>query len=86
MYMQVAVNDEREYEGGRLVFATDDGLVWPSRKAGSATVHDKTIAHGVTLHTRGVRYSLFFLEASTSTCSEHEPGSEGGQGCATESN
>ena len=74
----MAVNDEREYEGGRLVFATDDGLVWPSRRAGSVTVHDKTIAHGVSLHTRGVRYGLFFLQAPTSTGIEHERGSEGG--------
>ena len=60
--MQVVLNDESEYDGGRLVFATDEGLVCPSRKAGSATLHDNTIAHGVSLHTRGVRYSLFLLQ------------------------
>ena len=65
--MQVALNDESEYEGGRLVFATDEGLVWPRRKAGSATLHDSSTAHGVSLHTRGVRYSLFFLQAPAST-------------------
>ncbi|KAJ1478580.1 hypothetical protein T484DRAFT_2929878 [Baffinella frigidus] len=62
--MQVALNDEGDYDGGRLVFATEDGLFWPSRKAGSATLHDSSIAHGVSMHTRGVRYGLFFLEAT----------------------
>ena len=65
--MQVALNDESEYEGGRLVYATDEGLVWPSRKAGSATLQNSSIAHGVSLHTRGLRYSLFFLQAPAST-------------------
>jgi predicted 2-oxoglutarate/Fe(II)-dependent dioxygenase YbiX len=63
----VALNDESEYEGGRLVYATDEGLVCPSRRAGSATLHNSFIAHGVSLHTRGVRYSLFFLQVPTST-------------------
>ncbi len=31
--MQVVLNDESEYDGGRLVYATDEGLLWPSRKA-----------------------------------------------------
>mmetsp|Transcript_41292 Transcript_41292/g.97382 ORF Transcript_41292/g.97382 Transcript_41292/m.97382 type:complete len:394 (+) Transcript_41292:219-1400(+) len=61
--MQVALNDEEDCSGGRLVFATDEGLLVPSRTAGSATLHDNTIAHGVSLHTRGVRYGLFFLES-----------------------
>ena len=40
--------------------------MWPSRKAGSTTLQIahgvRSIAHGVSLHTRGVLYSLFFLE------------------------
>ena len=62
--MQVVLNDESEYEGGRLVFATDEGLVCPRRKAGSTTLHDNTITHGVSLHTRVVRYSLVLLQRS----------------------
>ncbi|KAJ1490153.1 hypothetical protein T484DRAFT_1778017 [Baffinella frigidus] len=54
----VPLNNESDYDGGRLVFATKEGLVWPSRKAGSATLHDSSIAHGVSLHTRGVRATL----------------------------
>ncbi|KAJ1467630.1 hypothetical protein T484DRAFT_1986037 [Baffinella frigidus] len=61
--LKVALNDEEDCSGGRLVFATDEGLLVPSRTAGSATLHDNTIAHGVSLHTRGVRYGLFFLES-----------------------
>ena len=59
--MQIPLNDESEYDGGRLVFATKQGLMTPSRNAGSATIHDDSILHGVTAHTRGVRYSLFLL-------------------------
>ena len=28
--MQVALNEESEYAGGRLVLATTEGLLWPS--------------------------------------------------------
>ena len=60
--MQVPLNAESEYEGGRPVFVTEEGLVWPWRRAGSATLHDSGIAHRVGLHVRGMRYSLFFLQ------------------------
>lgn len=64
--MQVVLNDESEYDGGRLVYATDEGLLWPNRKAGSAILHDDSIAHGVSMHLRDVRYGLFFLQAPDS--------------------
>ena len=35
--------------------------------AGSATLHNSSIAHGVSLHTRGVWYNLFFLQVPAST-------------------
>ncbi len=54
--IQVVLNDESEYDGGRLVYATDEGLLWPSRRAGSAILLDDSIAHGVSMHLRGVRY------------------------------
>ena len=57
--MQVPLNDESEYDGGRLVWALPDGLTIPPRAAGSATIHTTGIVHGVTAHTRGVRCSLF---------------------------
>jgi hypothetical protein len=47
--MQISLNSENEYSVGRLVYATkDDDLVYPSRPAGSATLHRNHIAHGVT--------------------------------------
>ncbi|KAJ1485582.1 hypothetical protein T484DRAFT_2418631 [Baffinella frigidus] len=61
--LQVRLSRESDYDGGQLVFATEEGLVATSRKAGSATLHDSSIAHGVSLHTRGVRHSLFFLDS-----------------------
>ena len=60
--LQVPLNGDDEYEGGRLVFATDDGrLQYPKRPAGSVTVHGGGVVHGVTALRRGVRYSLFLL-------------------------
>lgn len=59
--LHVALNHEHEYTGGRLVFATAAGLSMPARPAGSATVHDGHIAHGVTGLQAGTRYSLFAL-------------------------
>jgi hypothetical protein len=56
------LNAESEYEGGRPVFVTEEGLVWPWRRAGSATLHDSSIAHRVGLHVHGMRYSLFFFQ------------------------
>jgi len=55
--MQVPLNDEREYLGGRVVYATNAGFVRPKRCLGSYTLHDDEVPHGVTALTRGVRYS-----------------------------
>eukprot|EP01041_Mallomonas_annulata_P010428 gene10428-21758_t len=42
--MQVALNRDEDYEGGRLVFALDNGtLCVPRRPLGSFTVHDNSI-------------------------------------------
>jgi len=60
--MQVPLSEEEDYSGGRLIFATPQGLHWPSRKVGTATIHDNTIPHGVTAHTSGIRYGFFFLQ------------------------
>ena len=60
--LQVPLNGEHEYEGGRLVYATGRGLVRPQRPAGSYTLHRNDIAHGVTELKEGVRYGLFLLQ------------------------
>jgi hypothetical protein len=63
--MLVALNDELEYQGGRLVFATHKGFVEPRRSAGSLTIHTGRVLHGVSALVRGVRYGLFFLDVNS---------------------
>ncbi len=60
--MQVSLNDDSEYVGGRLMFATQGELKVPVRRLGTVTIHDNRIVHGVTLLQSGVRYGLFFLQ------------------------
>lgn len=57
--MQVVLNDEEEYVGASLLYATELGVTKPARLAGSATIHDGRIVHGVTRMMSGVRYGLF---------------------------
>eukprot|EP00462_Mataza_sp_D1_P006685 CAMPEP_0175125652 /NCGR_PEP_ID=MMETSP0087-20121206/3427_1 /TAXON_ID=136419 /ORGANISM="Unknown Unknown, Strain D1" /LENGTH=273 /DNA_ID=CAMNT_0016407497 /DNA_START=166 /DNA_END=987 /DNA_ORIENTATION=+ len=59
--MQIPLNSDRAYQGARLVFACSDGLHYPDRPAGSCTIHDNSVVHGVTRMDSGVRYGLFFL-------------------------
>ena len=59
--LQLSLNSDSEYEGGRLVFTTDGKLVIPERLAGTVTIHHNDIVHGVSLLKSGVRYGLFFL-------------------------
>ena len=60
--MQLALNDDSDYEGGRLIFATEGRLIVPNRSKGTLTIHDNKIVHGVTRLESGVRYGLFFLK------------------------
>jgi hypothetical protein len=65
--LQVPLNNESEYEGGKLVYITTGRgnaatLHFPKRPAGSFTLHGNDIAHGVTRLVAGVRYGLFLLQ------------------------
>eukprot|EP00900_Chrysochromulina_parva_P001217 jgi/Chrpa1/11096/Chrysochromulina_OHIO_Genome00022610-RA len=60
--MQVALNAEHEYGGGKLTFATAHGFVQPARPRGSATTHVNSLVHGVSTLTHGVRYGLFLCD------------------------
>lgn len=60
--LQLSLNDDSEYEGGRLLFATKGRIEVPARKRGTITVHNNKIVHGVTKMQSGVRYGLFFLK------------------------
>jgi len=66
--MQISVNNDDEYEGGRLVFAgKDDKLHIPVRRRGTITIHEGKTVHGVTALKSGVRYGLLVLDRPTTT-------------------
>ena len=46
--LQLALNDDSDYVGGKLIYATKEGLIAPKRSKGTVTVHDNRIVHGVT--------------------------------------
>ena len=60
--MQLAVNGDDEYFGGRLIYLTKDKLEAPARPAGAITIHNNQIVHGVSILESGTRYGLFFLK------------------------
>ncbi len=59
--LQLSLNSDESYEGGRLVYASKEALAQPKRTQGTVTVHDNRIVHGVTKFSSGIRYGLFFL-------------------------
>ena len=65
--MQVALNDENEYDGGEILFATGEGFVQPPRPRGSATIHRNCLVHGVCALRSGVRYGLFLCDTVSSS-------------------
>jgi large subunit ribosomal protein L40e len=61
---QVPLGDAAGAAGGRTAFALPSGeLLMPSRVQGRVTAHHGDVAHGVTGHLQGIRYSLFALVA-----------------------
>lgn len=62
--VQLVLNDESEYVGGRLCFYVNSrqGLEIPKRDAGHLTVHDREVLHAVTQLESGTRYSLFVVD------------------------
>lgn len=58
----MSLNGSDEYQGGQLVYATNGQLQVPVRKAGSVTIHNNQIVHGVSKLMGGVRYGLFMLK------------------------
>ena len=60
MTLRVCLNDD--FDGGDLVYLADEcALVKPQRLAGSYTVHNDRVVHGVSTLVRGVRYALLLL-------------------------
>jgi hypothetical protein len=54
------LNDNQEYTGGQLIYATNGEFWLPTRVVGGGTIHFNDIVHGVSILEKGVRYSLFF--------------------------
>ncbi len=54
----VALNDSREYDGGRFVMIADNRLQIAPWQAGKALLHAGNLIHGVSKLTQGTRYSL----------------------------
>ena len=107
--LQVALNDDCEYRGGRLVFLTatnnntptntaavvvvgtgqkeseevekdkDKGkegrLLVPKRAAGSYTLHNCHVVHGVSEHRAGLRYGLFLIKQGQRERDDRDRGS-----------
>ena len=70
--VNVALNGDGEYQGGRLMFLQDGEVVCPSRGQGSVVVNDNLVVHGVSAVQAGTRYSLFvFVDADDSTGESH---------------
>jgi ubiquitin len=69
--MQVALNAEHEYGGGKLTFATALGFMQPARPRGSATTHVNSLVHGVSTLTHGVRYGLFLCDTKGGSVNLH---------------
>ena len=59
--LQLALNSDTEYEGGRLVYLVNEKPYAPTRPEGTVTVHGGYIIHGVSTLTSGVRYGLYFI-------------------------
>jgi ubiquitin len=61
--VQLTLNDDTEYEGGRLCYYTKaKGVEVLARRAGCLTMHDCAVLHAVTRLTAGTRYSLFVVD------------------------
>ena len=60
--VQIPLNTESEYSGGKLCFFVNDTVVVPSRTQGSLTRHERKVLHGVTALHSGVRKSLFVVD------------------------
>lgn len=61
--IQIALNDDSEYGGGRLCcFTPQHGVQVLRRSAGDLTSHGRDVLHAVTRLTSGTRYGLFVVD------------------------
>ena len=62
--VQVCLNSDTEYEGGRLLFFAQGKCFCPKREKGFVSIHNRDILHAVTSLKSGTRYSLFVVDNS----------------------
>jgi hypothetical protein len=55
--VNVALNDG--FQGGKILYVSEDRVLRPQRSTGCATVHDCSVVHGVTRLAAGIRYNLY---------------------------
>eukprot|EP00927_Polykrikos_kofoidii_P070726 TRINITY_DN67124_c0_g1_i1.p1 TRINITY_DN67124_c0_g1~~TRINITY_DN67124_c0_g1_i1.p1 ORF type:complete len:382 (-),score=52.30 TRINITY_DN67124_c0_g1_i1:34-1179(-) len=60
--VQIALNNQSEYSGGRLCFFVNNQLFDLDRAAGSVCQHPRGVLHAVTALTEGTRNSLFVID------------------------
>jgi hypothetical protein len=83
--MQVALNDEEDYEGGRLTFVQHKTLCVPKRPCLSITMHGPSMVHGVSELISGIKYGLLFIHEATSEKDEDETQHESDSGDESDS-
>ena len=59
--VNVALTDDDDYPGGRLVGVFGGAVQVISRRAGDATVHPSSLLHGVSRMATGSRYTLILF-------------------------
>lgn len=59
--IQILLNDDIEYTGGRFCAFHDDEMKIPKRTQGTLSIHDAKVMHGVSKMIQGVKYALFFV-------------------------
>lgn len=59
--VNVALSDDADHAGGRLLAVLDEGVTVLRRVAGEATVHPSSVLHAVSAMEAGVRYSLILF-------------------------
>lgn len=62
--MQIPLNDESEYVGGKVIYKIDQELIAMKRVIGTACIHTHEVLHGVEPLISGIRYSLFLCETN----------------------
>ena len=70
--VNVALTDDSEHVGGRLLVVMDGRVSALPRSEGSATVHPSSLLHAVTRLVSGLRYSLILFSGAICPSAKHQ--------------